>query len=67
MPSQRNGKKQKIVSRDMKKQDLCIGDRMGTEGKNWSQGSVFIGIYSIQVPQTNTILLEGAIFLPMHL
>lgn len=49
------------------KQDLCIGDGRGTEGKNWNQGNVLVGVYTTQVLQTNPVLLEGAIFLPIHL
>lgn len=35
------------------KQDLCIGDGRGTEGKNWNQGNVLVGVYTTQVLQTN--------------
>lgn len=44
------------------KKDVCIGDSRGTEGKNWSQGSVLVGVYTIQVLQTNPVLLEGGLF-----
>lgn len=44
----------------MTEQDLRIADGRGTEGRDRRQRNELVGVYSIQVPQSNAMLFRGS-------